>query len=748
VSASAAVFTAARHHHGLCRNITPVEGKRPTLRNWTTRRANLEEIEAELAGRATGFGFVGGVSNSNIVPLDFDSELGEAWWRSQCKAAGIDPDDWPTVITPGKKLKNGGQRRPGRHRYVHDVRGTLTNAAGRLKDLGIDVRGRGQVLMPPSPHPDGGIYEWVKNQSLDDFPDGIPPCPSFIYDAITGDRDDNKAGGDGADSKAQSGSPSDDARIAGHCKAALARTSAELATAAAGSRNTALNTSALKLGHLAPYGTFTEAEARAALHGACVANGLIRDDGEQAFAATFSSGWTKGTADPRDIPADKRHQRRSTQRDSNGALTGCNGTVLQMEDFLAYMPEHKYIFRPTGQLWVGASVNARLPPVPAGLDENGKEKFIPATRVLDQEAPVEQITWAPGEPEQIRGRLLNEGGWIERKGVTAYNLFRPGIIVPRRGDAGSWLKHVAMLYPDAAEHIVTWLAHKVQRPAEKINHAIVLGGQQGIGKDTILEPIKHAIGAWNFQDVSPGQVLGRFNGHLKSIILRISEARDLGDANRFKLYDHLKAIIAAPPDTLRVDEKNLREYAIPNVVGVIITTNHKVGGIYLSPDDRRHFVAWATLTREMFAPDYFPGLYRWYADGGIEIVADYLGTLDISKFNPKAPPPQTETFWQMVNSSRAPEAAEMADRLEALGNPVVVTLDELRVGAPADLMLWLCDRKNSRAILHRLEDCGYEAVRNPDATDGLWRVSGKRQVVYGKRDLSLQEKLETIRGLR
>jgi hypothetical protein len=97
---------------------------------------------------------------------------------------------------------------------------------------------------------------------------------------------------------------------------------------------------------------------------------------------------------------------------------GSYSAKVRMADFVAYMPEHKYIFRLTGQLWVGASVNARLPPVPAGLD--GKEKFIPATRVLDQEAPVEQITWAPGEPELIRGRLLDEGGWIEREGVTAY----------------------------------------------------------------------------------------------------------------------------------------------------------------------------------------------------------------------------------------------------------------------------------------------------------------------------------------
>ena len=152
--------------------------------------------------------------------------------------------------------------------------------------------------------------------------------------------------------------------------------------------------------------------------------------------------------------------------------------------------------------------------------------------------------------------------------------------------------------PDEAEHIIDWLAHRVQRPHEKINHALVLGGEQGIGKDTMLEPVKHAIGPWNFQEASPRQVLGRFNGFLKAVILRISEARDLGEFDRFKFYDHMKAYTAAPPDTLRVDEKHLREYAILNVCGVIITTNHKTDGIYLPADDRRHYVAWSDRTKD------------------------------------------------------------------------------------------------------------------------------------------------------
>src|SRR3954453_9484313 len=35
------------------------------------------------------------------------------------------------------------------------------------------------------------------------------------------------------------------------------------------------------------------------------------------------------------------------------------------------------------------------------------------------------------------------------------------------------------------------------------------------------------------------------------VILRISEARDLGEFDRFQFYDHMKSYTASPPDTLR-----------------------------------------------------------------------------------------------------------------------------------------------------------------------------------------------------
>ena len=409
------------------------------------------------------------------------------------------------------------------------------------------------------------------------------------------------------------------------------------------------------------------------------------------------------------------------------------------------MPAHNYIFVPTREPWPASSVNAR---VPSPVDK------LSAAAWLDRNKPVEQMTWAPGESTIIRDRLMSEGGWLTYKAATVLNLYRPPVItLGNAAEADRWSDHVHKVYPDNADHIIRWCAQRVQRPDVKVNHALVLGGAQGIGKDTLLEPVKRAIGAWNFCEVTPQHLLGRFNGYLKSVILRISEARDLGEYDRYKFYDHTKSYIAAPPDVLRCDEKHLREHSVPNLCGVIITTNHKTDGIFLPAGDRRHYVAWSDLTENDFVDDYWTGLWHWYDHGGDRHVAAFLAELDIAEFDPKAPPPKTSAFWEIVHASRAPEDDEMQDAIDAIntintdGAPNVLTLDQIAAHAAPDFYEYLRDRKNARRIPHRLEACGYVAVRNDATKDGRWKVNSKNQTIYGKVSLSVRDRIAAATGL-
>ena len=156
---------------------------------------------------------------------------------------------------------------------------------------------------------------------------------------------------------------------------------------------------------------------------------------------------------------------------------------------------------------------------------------------------------------------------------------------------------------------------------------------------------------------------------------------------------------------------------------------------------------WGAVYKEDFAPEYWNKLWGWYGAGGFEHVAAYLDALDLSGFDPKAPPPKTPAWFDIVSANVAPEDAELADVIDTLNNPDVITLKLLVAAAKGATADWLMERKNRRALPHRLERCGYISVNNPEAKDRLWKVQGERQAFYAKASLSPAEAIKAARQL-
>lgn len=438
---------------------------------------------------------------------------------------------------------------------------------------------------------------------------------------------------------------------------------------------------------------------------------------------------------------------------------------LNVRNFWSNPQDGDYIFELTGAHWPRASVNRVVEKV-----RISKSETIPAATWLDGARRVDAKTWAPGEDRIIEGKVPQETGWLHAPGVRTYNEYRPPTI-DETGDpslAGPWRDHVVRLFPNEHDHLVQWLAHRVQHPGVKVNHAIVMGGAQGIGKDTILQPVLAAVGASNYAEVSPSQITGKFNAFFKNTIVVVSEVRDTGEFTRFDLYELTKTHTSSPPEFIQIEEKYEKAHHIPNVVGLIYTTNHRIGSMYLPPGDRRHFVGWSEVTAEAlkaeFGQDYFDNLWRWLEEeGGNAHVAAYLRALDLTNFDPKAPPPKTEAFWAMVHAFQSEESQELADVIEQLGSPDVLTLrmlddayavqsntydfSEFRENRqeprPADYRretFWQ-DRKNRRRIPFLMDEVGYVVVRNPSTKDGRWKVNRENTTIYARNALPVQERL-------
>lgn len=415
---------------------------------------------------------------------------------------------------------------------------------------------------------------------------------------------------------------------------------------------------------------------------------------------------------------------------------------IAFTDFYAHMPSHTYLYIPAREFWPAASIDGRLPRV----NDTRPSAW------LDLNRPIEQVTWAPAEPELITDRLIQAAGWIEKPGARVFNLYRPPPPLPGdHGRAGPWLDHLERLYPEDTIHIIQWMANRIQMPGVKINHALVVGGTPGIGKDTLLRPLRAGVGPWNVQDVRPTEIMGNFNGFAKCTLLVVSEARDLGEFDRFALYDHMKTLLAEPPPVLRVNEKYARECYVPNVLGAVFTTNHASDALYLPADDRRHYVAWSEARAADFSESYFTNLHDWLNNGGEGHVVEFLRRVDLTAFDPKAPPKKTAAFWRLVATGEAPEAGEMRDVIESLGDPLVLTLDAVLAAARAldkhDLADELGDRKTRRQVPHKFERVGYVPVRNPDAQDGLFKIGGSRVAIYGRQNLPHPELIKAARRM-
>jgi hypothetical protein len=684
--------------------VFPCNAQKRPLTEHGVKDATTDETHIRSWWTRAPFADVGWAVPAEIVVVDLDVDVGADGIKEFMEREGAHPDG---VATPQASTPRGGLH------LLFSANGATYRNNVKINGSAIDLRTVGGYVILPGP---GNGRTWTKPLALPfaEAPAWLRPAPALesvapvIARPFTGETF--------------------------YARTALQSACAAIRSAADGSQESTLNRECYSIGGLVGGG---ELELEAAVEALTAAANAM---------PAYREPWTG-------LEAKVRHGVTDGAREPRARATG----GVSLDDFVAYMQTHDCVFKPAGDFWPAARVDARVPPVklvdkngaPIVDEKTGKQKQMPASAWLAKHAPVEQLTWCPGLPQLIRHQLVGAGGWIDHPNAAVLNLYRPPR--PIGGDAtkaGPWIEHVRRIYPNEADHIVAFLAHRVQRSQEKINHGLVLGGLQGIGKDTLLEPVKRAVGPWNFIEVSPQQMLGRFNGFAKSVVLRISEAKDMGEFDRFKFYDHMKTFLAAPPDVIRVDEKNLREHNVFNVCSPVMTTNHKLDGIYLPEDDRRHYVAWSDAAKIDFSADYWNTLWRWYEAGGFGHVAAYLAAFDLSGFDPKAPPPKTPAFWEIVEAGRAPEDAELEDILDVLGNPDATTI--LRIASAAlddELANWIRDRKNRRIIPHRLEKAGYLPVRSEYAKDGLWKFNGKRQVVYARKELSPQARIRAAKVL-
>jgi hypothetical protein len=242
----------------------------------------------------------------------------------------------------------------------------------------------------------------------------------------------------------------------------------------------------------------------------------------------------------------------------------------------------------------------------------------------------DSMIYMPGKPRVF-----------EWRGTQVINLWKEQVtIIPEEGDCTPWLKHCKWLIPNKAdrEHLYNWLAFMVQHQDKKINHALLIGGPQRIGKDTLLDPVKRYLGNYNVNEPSAEELKEQYTDYLHHTKLVVFQ--ECQNFDKLNVENKLKPMLAAPPDTLRVRLFGVGFYKTPNLVQCIFMSNHR-NALKISKGDGRYFTIWCDVQPK--PTKYYVELYDWLEkQQGHEIVMDWLLTRDVIEFNPAMLPPTNE----------------------------------------------------------------------------------------------------------
>jgi len=318
------------------------------------------------------------------------------------------------------------------------------------------------------------------------------------------------------------------------------------------------------------------------------------------------------------------------------------------------------------------------------------------------------LTYAAGDSELVaRDGQVYGNRWANARPPIA----SAGHGVANR-DITPWLRHFERLVPEAAEreHLMNVMAFKLQNPAVKINHAVLHGGDQGCGKDTLWAPFIWSVCGPDQRNrgfLDNETLHSQWGYQLEAEIIILNELREPEASARRALANKLKPIIAAPPLTLPINRKNAHPYYMVNRAFVLAFSNEQVP-ISIDSQDRRWFCIWSSAPR--MAPDDARALWAWYESGGLSSVAAWLYRRDVSAFDPAAPPAWTEWKHTLIEHGMTVAESYLVDMIRTrrgefskgvVGSPFYALCDRLSAGAPVGTKI------PQVALLHALREAGW-----------------------------------------
>lgn len=259
-------------------------------------------------------------------------------------------------------------------------------------------------------------------------------------------------------------------------------------------------------------------------------------------------------------------------------------------------------------------------------------------------------------------------------GVRIYNLWRGfGVIPNPDGDCSMLYRLIDEALTnnlEEREYLLNWMAYAVQHPERAAEVACIFRGEKGTGKSTLGSYFASLFGDHGIQIASKDLLTGRFNLHLRDVILLFAdEAFFAGDKDG---ESRLKGLITEA--RLLFEGKGTNAEIGRNCLHVMMATNSDWAAPATADGERRFAVFDVSNEWKQDKP-FFAKLRNQMDNGGLGKLLHDMKTRDLGDWHPREDVPKSEALMDQMLQNLPPleqfvftmmydENAELCDPIE------------------------------------------------------------------------------------
>lgn len=229
-----------------------------------------------------------------------------------------------------------------------------------------------------------------------------------------------------------------------------------------------------------------------------------------------------------------------------------------------------------------------------------------------------------------------------------YNLWQGLCFISKKGDCSLLLQHIFEVICNGDEvsfrYLEAWCADIVKNPANRPGVAVVMRGEEGVGKGIFAQALMKLTSPHSVQVTQGHQVIGRFNSILKGrVLVFLDEAFWAGDKQS---EGALKGMITERE--LVIEYKGKEPIRLTNYSRILMASNNE--WVVPAGHGARRFFVLDVGSQYKGDQAYFNRLVSHIDDGGLQAWADHLLNLDTSKIELRSPPKTKALLDQKLES--------------------------------------------------------------------------------------------------